>query len=216
MSNTPNLRDVQRRTNRMMNYEDGLWDLLLGTVFMLLAVYPITRAWLGPSWNLGLFIGLMLLALALQMFVRRVFAVPRLGYAKGRRSAKLKALLLVTIGLVVLTFAVVVLTLLDNTWLAALAPSGGPTWLRRFLVDILVLPVMVGIFSALGYLFGVARLYLYGWLLGGSNLAAAIVYDGAPEGFNLPLGLAAATILTIGAALLIRFWRNYPIQVLDA
>jgi hypothetical protein len=79
-----------------------------------------------------------------------------------------------------------------------------------------VMGVLVGLFSALGYLFGVGRLYLYGWLLGGSNLTAAVLYDGAPEGFNLPLGLASAVILAIGGALLVRFCRNYPVQIQDA
>lgn len=216
MSTTPNIRDVQRRTTRLMNYEDGLWDLLLGTIFMLLAVYPITRARLGPAWNLALFISLMVVAFGIQVLLKRQFAMPRLGYAKGRRSAKLKALLVVTIGLVVLTFALVVLTMQDSGWVTALVPSGGPIWLRRFWVDILVLPFMVGIFSSLGYLFGVVRLYLYGWFLGIGNLAAAIIYDGAPEGFNVPLGVAAGAILAIGAALLVRFLRKYPAQIVDA
>jgi hypothetical protein len=215
MSDTPTIQDIQRRTNRLMNYEDGFWDLLLGTVFMLLAVYPITRAWLGPIWNLGLFIGLMVVALAAQTLLRRAFALPRLGYAKGQRSPKLKVLLVVTVGLVILTFGFVLLTLLDNGRLSTLANSTEPFWLRKFLVDILVVPVMVGIFSAMGYLFGVARLYLYGWLLGLSNLAAAIIYDGAPEGFNVPLGTAAGIILAIGATLLVRFLRKYPVQMMD-
>ncbi|MGA9190502.1 MAG: hypothetical protein WBZ24_02095 [Anaerolineales bacterium] len=215
MSDAPKIQDIQRRTRRLMTYEDGSWDLLLGTIFVLLSVYPITRARLGPSWNLVLFISLLLVASGIQMFLKWKFALPRLGYAKGIRSPKLKALFVVTIGVVILTFGVVVLTLRDSSWLGALVPSSGPIWLRRFMVDILVVPVMVGIFSTLGYLFGVARLYLYGWLLGIGNLTAAIIYDGAPEGFNVPLGLAAGTILVIGATLVVRFVRNYPVRTLD-
>jgi hypothetical protein len=215
MSIPPSIQDVQRRTTRLMTYEDGLWDLLLGTIFVLLAVYPITRARLGPAWNLVLIVSLMLAASAIQILLKWKFAVPRLGYAKGRRSPKLKVLLVVTFGLVILTFGLVALTLRDSSWLTVLVPSSGPVWLRRFWVDILVLAVMVGIFSALGYLFGVARLYLYGWLLGSSSLAAAIIYDGAPEGLNVPLGLAAVTILAIGATLLVRFVRKYPVRTLD-
>lgn len=207
----PNLNEVSKRTARLINYEDGLWDLLLGAVFMLLAIYPITRAWLGPAWNLALFISLMLVAVAVQIAVRRIFAVPRLGYAKPLRSPKLKVLMIVTIVLVAMTFGMVILTLLDAGWVAVLIPSSGPAWLRMFLVDIVVMLAMVGLFSGLGYLFGVGRLYLYGWLIGGANLASAIVYDGAPEGFNLPLGLASVLVIGIGSTLLIRFLRNYPL-----
>lgn len=215
MTDTPSIQDIQRRTRRLMTYEDGSWDLLLGTIFLLLAVYPITRARLGPAWNLVLFISLLLVASGIQIFLKWKFALPRLGYAKGLRSPKLKALFVATIGVVILTFGVVVLTLRDSSWIGALIPSSGPIWLRRFMVDILVVLVMVGIFGTLGYLFGVTRLYLYGWLLGLSNLAAAIIYDGAPEGFNVPLGTAAGVILAIGATLVVRFVRDYPVRTLD-
>ena len=216
MSNTPSIQDVERRTTRLMNFEDGFWDLLLGAIFMLLAAYPITRARLGPAWNLGLFIALMIVALALYATFRRFFAMPRLGYAKGRGSPKLKVLLVVTAGLVILTITLVILTLRGGTLLSIDLPAGGPAWLRVFFVDIMVLVVEVGIFSAMGFMFGVERLYLYGWLLGVSNLAAAIIYDGAPEGFNLPLGLAASVILAFGVVRLVRFVRKYPIRMLDA
>jgi hypothetical protein len=215
MSDLPSIQDVQRRTRRLMTYEDGSWDLLLGMIFVLLAVYPITRARLGPGWNLVLFIGLLFAASGIQIFLKWKFALPRLGYAKGLPSRKLKAVFVATIVCVILTFGLVVLTLRDSSWLGALVPGSGPIWFRRFMVDILVVLVMVGIFSTLGYIFGVTRLYLYGWLLGIGNLTAAIIYDGAPEGFNVPLGLAAGTILAIGATLLVRFVRNYPVRTLD-
>ena len=54
MNETPSLSYAQKRTVRLLSYEDGLWDLLLGVVFLLLAIYPITRAVLGPAWNLVL------------------------------------------------------------------------------------------------------------------------------------------------------------------
>ena len=49
MSDQINLRDVQKRTMQMMNYEDGLWDMLLGALFLMLSIYPITREKLGPN-----------------------------------------------------------------------------------------------------------------------------------------------------------------------
>jgi hypothetical protein len=90
MSDTPTIQDIQRRTIRLMNHEDGLWDLLLGAVFMLLADYRITRAWLGPTWNLGHLIGLMVATLASQTVLRRVFALPDLATPKAnvRPSSK--------------------------------------------------------------------------------------------------------------------------------
>ena len=216
MSDLPSLRDAQKRTLQLMNYEDGLWDLLLGIIFMMLAVYPITRSLLGPIWNLALFLGLMLLAVIGQLIVRWRFSTPRLGYVVTRRSPALKLTLAITILLVAITFGAVMLTLLSPGRLPNLSPSSAPAWLRAYLVDILALLVIVGLFSAMGYVFGVPRLYFYGWLLGGSNLISVIVNRGAPEGFNIPLGIAAGVILLIGLSLLVRFVRRYPTQAAEA
>ena len=59
MSDITDFNRIQRRVIQMTSFEDGLWDLLLGTIFMLLAVYPITRELLGPVWNLVLFLVLL-------------------------------------------------------------------------------------------------------------------------------------------------------------
>jgi len=83
-------------------------------------------------------------------------------------------------------------------------------------VEILALLVQVGLFSAIGYVFGVPRLFLYGWLLGGSYLVSVILYRGGPEVFNLPLGIASGVILLIGAFLLVRMLRRYPVREAEA
>jgi hypothetical protein len=216
MSGTPSLQTVRRRTAQLVNYEDGLWDLLLGTVFMLLAVYPVSRARLGPNWNVALFVGLMLLAVVLQTLVRRSLSTPRLGYVKARRTPALKVLLAVTLVLVALTVGLVILTLVSPGWLPNLSLSSGPEWLRTYTVEIVVLFVLAVLFSAMGYAFGVPRLYLYGWLLGAGNLGSVLMNEGAPEAFNLPMGIAAGAILIIGAVLLVRFVRKYPMHQQEA
>lgn len=216
MSESTSLRDVRKRTTQLMKYEDGLWDLLLGIIFMMLAVYPITRSHLGPVWNLALFIGLMLLVVVIQLIFRRRISTPRLGYVKSRPSPALKLTLAIRISLVALTFGLVILTLVGPDWFPNLTPSTGPDWPRSYLVEILVLLVMIGLFSGMGYLFGVPRLYLYGWLLGGGNLASVIMNQGAPEAFNVPMALAAGVILLIGLGLFTRFIRKYPVRTLEA
>jgi len=212
MSEPTSLRDVQMRTLRLTNYEDGLWDLMLGIVIMLLAVYPITRARLGPAWNVALFVGVLLLVVVAQLIVRRQISSPRLGYVKARRSPALKLTLVIMASLVALTFGLVILTLASPGWIPDRTPGTAPGWSRSYLVEVIVLLVLIGLFSGMGYLFGVSRLYLYGWLLGGGNLASVIVNQGAPERFNLPLALGAGVILLIGLGLLIHFTRKYPVR----
>jgi hypothetical protein len=200
----------------LTNYEDGLWDLLLGTVVMLLAVYPVSRARLGPTWNVGLFVGLVLLLSALQVFVRWRFATPRLGYVKARRTPALRHALAAAVVLFALTLALVVVTLLKPEWIPSLNAQSGPQWFRAYTVEVVTLLVLGCLFSALGYAFGVPRLYLYGWLVGAGNLASVMMNEGAPEAFNLPTAIAASAILLVGAVLLMRFVHKYPLRNLEA
>ena len=216
MNETPSLSEVHKRTVRLLSYEDGLWDLLLGVVFLMLAIYPLTRARLGPAWNLALFVGLLLLATAIFTALRRRISTPRLGYVRARVTPEKKLILAVTIALVGLTAGLVILTLVNPAWLGGPAPAVALDNVWSYQVEILVLLALIVLFSAMGYRFGVPRLYLYGWLLGGANLASVILYRGAPEGFNWPLATAAGIILLIGATLLVRMLRKYPVRDAEA
>jgi len=216
MSETPSLSEVQKRTVRLQSFEDGLWDLQFGTVFMLLAIYQITRTWLGPAWNLALFVGLLLAEVAIFSFLRWRISTPRLGYVKPRTTPATKGILAVTIALVALTAGLVVLTLVSPGTLGIPGPAVSLSNIGSYWVELAVLAFLIVLFSAIGYTFGVPRLYLYGWLVGGANLLAVIVYRGTPEGFNLPMGIASGVILLIGAALLVRMLRKYPAQAAEA
>ena len=213
MSGPYDLRQIQRRTFQLMSFEDGLWDLLLGTIFMFLAIYPVTRQLLGPVWNLILFLSLLALMVVGQLAARRIVSEPRIGYVRPRRSPKLRLLVYITIVMVLITFGLVVLTLLSpgsgsTSSIQAEAPPG-----RSYLVELIVLLAMGALFSAMGYLFGVARLYFYGWMLGLANLASVYMEHNAGWVFNLPMAIAAGIILLIGFVLLIRFLRKYPLRL---
>jgi hypothetical protein len=190
MSEAPDLRELKKRTLRLMNYEDGLWDLLLGFVFTLLAIYPVTRARLGPPLNVTLFVGVLLLGVAAYRVAQLRFSTPRLGYVESRRSPALKLLLVITIALVALTFGLVILTVASPDPLPNLTPSRGPFQLHSYLVEIVVLLVMVSLFGGMAFVFGVPRLFLYGWLLGAGNLASVIM-NRTPPRASASLGLAA-------------------------
>ena len=210
MSKTTDLRQIQRRTNQLMNFEDGLWDLLLGSIFMFLAIYPVTRELLGPVWNLVLFLIVLALLVATQLLLRRFVSGPRIGYAEPRRSPKLRLVLIFTIVMVLLTFGLVLVTLLSprpdsSSSVPAEASTG-----RGYLVELITLLVLGGLFSFLGYLYGVTRLYFYGWMLGLANLASIYMVHNAGWTILIPLAFAAGIILLIGFVLLVRFLRKYP------
>ncbi len=213
MSKTTDLRQIQRRTHQLMSFEDGLVDLLLGSIFMFLAIYPVTRELLGPVWNLVLFLSVLAVMVVGQLVVRYFVSLPRIGYVQPRRSPKLRLLVIFTILMVLITFGLVVVTLLspgsESTSSVPAEASPG----RSYMVELIVVLVMGGLFSTIGYLFGVTRLYFYGWMLGLANLASVYMVHNAGWTVLIPLAIAAGIILLIGFVLLVRFLRKYPLRV---
>lgn len=215
MNNSPTLRDVQKKTMQLTTFEDGFWDLLLGLIFMALAMYPITREMFGPVLNLTLFLAILAILVIGQLVLRHYVSVPRIGYARPRRTPKMRVILVITILLVLLTLGLVLLTLLSPE-----SPSPAnlqaPTNVRSYAVEWIVFLVMGALFAGMGYVFGVTRLYFYGWLLGLSNLASVYMSHTAGWTFLIPSAGAAGIIILIGLALLVRFLRKYPVQSLEA
>ncbi len=216
MAKTTDLRQVQKRTVQMMNFEDGLWDMLLGAIFMFLAIYPITRELLGPEWNIVLFLGGLVLLTVGQLALRHFISAPRLGYARPRRLPKLRLLLIFTVIMVILTTSLLLVTLLSPGSEAAPSATAVTSTERGYTVDLIVLLVIGGLFSAMGYFFGVSRLYIYGWVIGLANLASIYMSHNAGWSFNIPLAVVAGMILLIGFVLLGRFLRKYPIRAQEA
>lgn len=205
------LRKVQQRTQRLLTFEDGLWDILLGMMFIALALYPVTRAWLGPEWNFILFLVLIGFLVTLQLVSRQLISSPRIGYARHSRSPKLRLLVGFTVFMVLLTFGLVVLTLLSPAARSTAAEVTSSSAGRGYLVELIVILVLGVIFSALGYIFGVGRMYAYGWMIGLANLASIYLEHNAGWTVLGPLALVASIILIIGVARFARFVQKYPL-----
>lgn len=212
MSTHYDLRQIQRRTFQLMSFEDGFWDLSLGIIIMFLAIYPVTRELLGPVWNLVLFLSLVVLVVVGQLVVRLLVSEPRIGYALPRSSPMLRVLFIFTVVMVLITFGLVLLTFLGP---GSESTSSVPTEAsseRGYMVELIALLFMGGLFSALGYLFGVTRLYFYGWMLGLAYLISIYMEHNAGWTFLFPLAIAAGIILLIGLVLLFRLLRKYTVQ----
>jgi hypothetical protein len=213
MSEITNFRKIQQRIIQLTSFEDGFWDLLLGIIFLLLAVYPVTRERLGPEWNVVLFLSLLALMVMGQLALRYSVSGPRIGYVMARRSPKLRLLLILTVGLVLITSGLLMLTLLSPRAESASSLPAKASAGRGYMVEIIVLFVLGGLFSLMGYLFRVTRLYFYGWMLGLTNLASIYMEHNAGWTFQIPSAIAAGIILLIGFVLLVRFLRKYPVRV---
>ncbi len=205
-------QEARRRVVQLGTFEDGLWDILLGKIFILLGIYPLTRNLLGPVLNLVLFCGVLALLIVLVSYARRIFSVPRAGIARIRRGP-LKTAAAIT--LLVVTVSLVLLTLFSAGIVAQPALAGAPAWLSRLSGDIFFAALIIGFFTLFAHFTGVPRLHLYGWLVGLSNLASAALMLYAGARFNWPLALAGLIIVSIGVGLFLRFVRRYPIVTQD-
>lgn len=209
MSESSSFRAIEQRTFRLMNFEDGTWDLMLGMIFLALSCYPVTRALLGPVWNMGLFLIVLAFLVIGRFVLRRIASEPRLGHARGRRTPKIRLLLIFTVVMFALTLGLVALTLISPSDGVG-APSKPTTDGRSYLVELIVVVVIGMIFSGLGYAAGVRRLYIYGWMLGLANLASVYMEHKAGWTFMLPLAIAAGVILVAGTVRFARFMQRYP------
>jgi hypothetical protein len=206
---------AHRRLTQLVNYEDGLWDIMLGLVFLALSVFPATREILGPVWNMVLFL-IVLAALAAGLgLARRTVSAPRLGRVRMRHTPQ-KAILSVLLGLTLsATLGLLFVTLRNPQWIADVVGAMLPGWAGDLFVDVIAMAMVVAVFSVMGYLSRVGRLFLYGWLIGLGNLASTALTHYAGVAFNLPLAVASIVIVAIGVVLLARFLRKYPVHTLE-
>jgi hypothetical protein len=203
--------EVRKRAVRLLRFKDGLWDILLGSVFLLMSVYPLTRELLGPTWN-ALAFGLVLIVLLLgAAWARVALVIPRRGVAKPRPSTTRTITLVFRVTLVLALLTVVLWTLFATSVLPRPPWGKAPGWVHTLAPDILVATLFVLIFSVVARSAGVGRVYLYGWLLGFGTLASTALERHAGITFHFPLAIAAGIIVIVGIGVLIRFLREFSI-----
>ncbi|MCL5996523.1 MAG: hypothetical protein M1546_10805 [Chloroflexi bacterium] len=211
MSQHISLEQARRKAIRLLNYEDGLWDILLGSIFVLLSIYPVTRNLLGPALNLLLFLAIMAILIAGFSYARRVISVPRIGIAKMHSTREQIVTRVILIALVLITVTAVVATLLSVPNASEPRTGVGRGWIDVLGVDIAVAVVTIGFFSLMAYLFGITRMYLYGWLIGVGNLASTALDLYMGYQFHFPLAIGGVIIVLLGAIRITRFLRQYAI-----
>lgn len=191
-------------------FEDGLWDLYVGILFLNAAFWIVTGELgftLGNS-SVNAIVVLVLTLVLFQMAKKRITA-PRLGYfeiqKKRTRNYRLVGVLSVAV-----TVALVVLTILKVGGMFGEGIS--------FLFVLFAVLALKGVvlFCLGAHFWGVERFYLYAMLLLTGFLCAEVLVAtrGIPRIWDIVgmLALPAIVMLPVGATLLVRFLRKYPIQ----
>ncbi|KAA3662542.1 MAG: hypothetical protein DWQ04_13195 [Chloroflexi bacterium] len=212
MTNNIDLQELERQAFRS-NYEDGLWDMLLGLLLLQMMFGPMLyRAGYSPILILGLLAGFVTIVLIAFKTAKRNIVMPRAGLAHfgAERSRKKKKMSLVysistLVGVVV--FATVIIA-----YRAAVNQPAIP-WASGGLIAIfgLFLVTAVSIFSLLAYNMDFSRAYVYGWFFGLAFPLNILVDE--LFGITFPVGslLFSSIMISIGVILFVRFLQTHSI-----
>ena len=169
MSRTLDMQNAEKRVFRFAIFEDGIWEIYLGSFFILMSFYPLTRELLGPLWNAILVLGLTLLLATLGLIIKKSIIQPRIGvvrFGSGTKKKITKANI-VTLGLVLATFTLLILgtgsVIKEPTW------ERLPQWFSDFDIDLIFALVIIVFFGLIAYSTDTARFYLHGLLIGMGN-----------------------------------------------
>jgi hypothetical protein len=216
MSSQMDLKDAEQRVFKLATFQDGLWDIFLGSCLILMSIFSLTRGILGPKLNLLVIVLTLLVLVILVGVTKRRLTFPRTGLVRfGPETRKrIKAFQIITWVLVAATFALLILGKLglinEPVWRRL------PNWVSDLDVDIFFALIIVGLFAVIAHSYGIARLYLYGWLMGIGMLVSTALFLYQGSQFQYPLAIAGVIVLTIGVVVLVRFLRDYPLPSQEA
>ena len=194
MNDKMSLREIERKA-WISYFEDGLWDLFFGALFLIGGVRSLTN----NVWYVGtLYILLLVVSILILPIGRKLVTVPRLGHVKfgpARKLRQSKAIAVLAIS-VLATFALLML------------PKSGLALPPKMLIS----PIMAGwiavVFGVLAYYLDFRRLFAYGLLFAISEVLSGLF--GEPIG-SIVQTISGIAILLVGMAVFMRFVRRYPL-----
>ncbi len=202
---------AEKQVFRLATFEDGIWEIFLGCTFIIMSFYSLTRSLLGPAINVILILGVLFSLVGLGWLVKKLIILPRVGLVRfGKKTVKkIRSANLITWGLVIMTFALLILgsnkIIQEPTWAKL------PQWLSDFDVDLVFALIIIAFFSGIAYSMDVPRFYIYGVTLGVANFISTVMLVYNDVLFQWPNALAGFGIMLVGIYVLIRFLQGHPI-----
>jgi hypothetical protein len=194
MTDEINLKEIERKA-WISYFEDGLWDLFFGVLFLISGIRSLTD---NVSYVGGLYALLLVVCILILPIGKKRITIPRLGYVKfgpARKLRQSKAIAVLAIS-VLATFA---LLMLSKSGLA-LPPK------------MLISPIIAGwiavVFGVLAYYLDFKRLFAYGVLFAISEVLSGLF--GEPIG-SIMQTISGVAVLVVGIAVFMRFMRRYPL-----
>lgn len=197
MKTKDSLKEIERRAYRS-TFEDGIYDIQFGLIFLILAWIPTLEV-IGIS----RFIGYALLVISpilLPWLGKRYITIPRMGAVEFGPKRKSRRRLLLAIGAVVIIMTLPLLVMIIG--------KGVPGRLGWPLIAVFAAPALVVAASLLDF----PRLYLYVALLFAAVVEseALLGYVGESSTALISFGVPGVFIFVLGLTLLFKFLKKYP------
>ena len=205
MSQTIDLKVLEKKAWRSV-FQDGLWDIYLGILLMAFAVSAwLDRQPISENMRVGIYIGVMILAMLVLWAGKRFITMPRMGTVRfGMERQKRRHI----VQLVLFISALVGL----GMWFlsATLSDEGQSTLPGRWVFQLIWVLNMLMVFGLGAYFLEYERLYVIGFLYAAVIPLDMIVKTTTKVDMDVYIFLGAGTIILImGIAYLVRFMRDY-------
>jgi len=189
-------------------FQDGIWDIYLGWLFLGLAIAPF-----GDTLGLPGDIGSMIIVLSVNSIAvlflilgKKFITIPRIGFVKfgAKRKKSKKRLLAFLIFNMILAF---LLLFANISGFFDLLNIGGLA--EPLVIGLLLITVPL---SILAYFLEFHRLYIYAIFFGLGFFISELLYPlvGSPLDFFLSLGSVGIAVLSIGLVYFAQFLRKNP------
>ena len=189
-------------------FDDGLFDIYLGVVFINVAVFMVAGD-LGGSYGIAIYAVVLLAGHQAYVAAKRRITLPRVGYFKPSQQHRKR------FGVVGAISVSVSILMVAATTLAVTGAFTGGIPLVLVLFGILAIKMVV-LFSLAGHYLGVVRFYGYAVLGAVGMVGAEIAVATAEVGRNWDVvamfGVPGVVMIPIGIVMLSRFIRAYPIR----
>ena len=227
MSEKISLRKVERKVFSVAT-QDGLLDILIGCIFLMLAIGPLLSPSLGDFWSSVVFVpfwGMIMLGIWL---VRRYVIRPRIGVVQFSATRKTRLIKFNLVMLIINVIALILGTLVFIYSLLSSRFSGVPFFKEIFnyemylrsgrLTSMLFGLLCLTMMSIAAYFLHFNRLYVYGLLVGLSPVVGEWLYthgSASHHGFPITFGISAGIMIVTGSFVFIRLLRHNPIPTED-
>ena len=202
-----NLKEIERKAFRS-TFQDGLWDLFLGLVLLILATCALlSDAGISESLTMAFYVAMQAVVLVGFIAGKKLITVPRMGLVKfgpkrKRKLTKVKVVLLISVLMGAVLFVVTLFSMHNRPeWLNP-ALVLGAAWVVNCIV----------VFSLGAYFLDLPRLYAYGLLFAIPVPTDILLHKLTDLDLTfIAFGVSALVILVIGTVMFVRFLRDYPL-----